>query len=957
MKTEPTSYERKARLWLYLNQGLRDLRLLGEGVEGVVLTDEVLVWKVFHRWDISRLGCSSPDSILTRVTDSGPWKTLYPVVVRYQDNGYPVYSYPFEESERYTGGQEEGFIRFLDEASDARFVMANVHPDNFRVTKHGIRLVDYGADIHPWSDEGFLHMARRAWLTIRYYRRDDLKVLMRTAIRDYSIPELTGFDDFLSRSRFRSGFPVTRLRPELGQSPGQEMTLDPRIVSMTLSYTPERVLDYGCGKGKVAEALSKAGLQVTAWDPNPRFIERCRGYQSDVVYLDSIELLLQAGEKYDVIVCSIVACSVVDSTVNSILTKLGQLVREDGKIVFSICHPWFSGGGCSELFCKDVPVGVNARMIYTLTSTSHSTLRPVTDYHRPWSWYLRRFTETGFRLLQLEETDGVSTDNGLPNPDFLISVLEPQLVPVPEVSLIIRACALEAESIDVQVRHIVRQLGTVSPIQQRIVAVDPRISEFPRTYGQPDYHKLITRLNVLLDEGVVDEIVVGPHVPEEIIPLNKAWFGLDSAAAYAMNGQAVATSIAAFSFTKHPYIVAVDADVMICRLGTHDPIRDAIDVLNADPTSVSVGLNIIHNEDREWTRYGESGPWRVEVRAAVFCRSRLFAARPFPNKEQENVLELPWHRALDERISELSLGSWRGGCKQSGFVHPPNRLKDESKSWLEVLDRVEDGFVSTTQTGHVDLVSIGPEWDAPKRKEPYVFVMCGYNVSPGRLRRCIDSLRIQDLQGWGAVVVDDASDDGSAEYLELLLEADRERFTFIRNRQRVGSLKNLYRAVHDFVESPETVILTLDLDDALLVRSTLSRVHREYLSGADMTSGSMWRTDKEKIYISDFSDPRAQRGGNVWQHLRTFKKRLFQAIRREDLMLNGEWIEVAADWAYMIPIVEMARNPVFIPEILYLYDPSANKKARERDASMRESIIERIVEKPRYFQDGRVENE
>ena len=108
----------------------------------------------------------------------------------------------------------------------------------------------------------------------------------------------------------------------------------------------------------------------------------------------------------------------------------------------------------------------------------------------------------------------------------------------------------------------------------------------------------------------------------------------------------------------------------------------------------------------------------------------------------------------------------------------------------------------------------------------------------------------------------------------------------------------------------------------------------------------MLRLDKEARYPAELTDPRGSRGGNVWQHLRTFRKYLFDAIRMEDLKLDGEWIDCANDWAYMLPIVEMSTRPVHIPEPLYIYDPSPREREsylKERDAN-----ISRIVARLRY---------
>ena len=105
----------------------------------------------------------------------------------------------------------------------------------------------------------------------------------------------------------------------------------------------------------------------------------------------------------------------------------------------------------------------------------------------------------------------------------------------------------------------------------------------------------------------------------------------------------------------------------------------------------------------------------------------------------------------------------------------------------------------------------------------------------------------------------------------------------------------------------------------------------------------MLRLDKEADYAVDFEEPRSW-DSNVWQHLRTFKKHLFDAIVLEDLKLDGEWIDLANDWAFMVPMVEMADSPRHIPEPLYIYEPAEAK--RKEDRRRRDSVIARILAKP-----------
>ena len=150
-------------------------------------------------------------------------------------------------------------------------------------------------------------------------------------------------------------------------------------------------------------------------------------------------------------------------------------------------------------------------------------------------------------------------------------------------------------------------------------------------------------------------------------------------------------------------------------------------------------------------------------------------------------------------------------------------------------------------------------------------------------------------------------------------------------------------AIRMICTDPEAVIVTLDADDALLGDRVLERLAAQYARGADVTVGSMLRTDKAREYPVCFDRPRERRGGNVWQHLRSFRKRLFDAVPDEALRLDGEYVDVANDWAFMLPIVEMAAHPVYIAEPLYLYEPSGIGNGAGREG--REATIGRIVAK------------
>jgi hypothetical protein len=70
-----------------------------------------------------------------------------------------------------------------------------------------------------------------------------------------------------------------------------------------------------------------------------------------------------------------------------------------------------------------------------------------------------------------------------------------------------------------------------------------------------------------------------------------------------------------------------------------------------------------------------------------------------------------------------------------------------------------------------------------------------------------------------------------------------------------------------------------------------------------------------------------------------------ELVPDDALRLDGEYVDLAWDWALMLPLVEVARSPRYIDDPLYLYEPSGVGK-RDDERRVREEIIGRIVEKP-----------
>lgn len=203
---------------------------------------------------------------------------------------------------------------------------------------------------------------------------------------------------------------------------------------------------------------------------------------------------------------------------------------------------------------------------------------------------------------------------------------------------------------------------------------------------------------------------------------------------------------------------------------------------------------------------------------------------------------------------------------------------------------------------------------------------------------------MQNDQDFGLIIIDDASDITDTTLLQHYIRPFETRATLIRRSESRGRIPNFITGITDICINSETLVVVLDLDDALIDPKTASKLREKWMAGHDVILGGMFRHDKPlKLYSPDFDNARMKWGGDVWIHLRSFRKRLFDAIPEDALKIDGEWIAECTDYATMIPIVELASSPVFIQEYLYYHEPTT---IRTSDIRLRkECLIKSIISK------------
>lgn len=912
--------------------GADSIVCLGIGEEGVVLTDGRMVYKYFHYWK-PRNRERQIAFLQSLAGKLSGYRTL-PALQEVRRKGDCVVAvYPCADGARYEGGSLDGLLTLLRECRDAGIVCRNIHPDNLVATAGGLMLIDLGADIVPFNEREFEQMCRRAFLSYRFPFRSDLKDIMTRSLNDDALPELAGLEQFRN-AIYPRDLDALFYRP---------------MMDMIAPRQPDSVLDYGCGDGRLAEALSRQWIKTTGYDPDPASIERCLGHGGQAAYggAELLNRLLDGAARFDAVVCSRVLCAIEsEAEFEAVLRNLRTLVSDSGDVFVAVCNPFHLQTLSTELATKSLPVGAGYENAFLYDKTLAVNGNRRTEVHRSYAAYRQAFLKAGFRIEEAREFDGTDTGALLPASDHLVFRLRPLPDDGPRVSLLIKTCYMEWRVIERLVRHQAGQLKGPARFVEKVVVVDTSEGPFVRQYCEPDPVAHRAAMERLLKDGVVDRVVYAPQEPEVIRRTYRKWFGAESAETHSVNGQQLFATLYGFDSCSGDYVLQLDSDLLIARTDeNHNYLAEMSDVLRWNDKALFVPLSICRSGPLPYTAEGPRGDWRVEVRGCLFDRQRLLSLLPIPNSLENGRFTLAWHRAFDRFIAASDHRCYRGGNPRTAFIHVPNDRKYDADGWLEVAGAVERGHIPAAQLGRVELTGSLDEWAGPKRREPFVFVICGRNVSPGRFKRCFQSLIAQRDGDWGAVIVDDASTNGFGDYAAMLTADCRHRITLIRNETRRGALYNTWNAISRYCDDPETVIITLDADDALIGDSVLERLRAEYDGGADVTVGSMLRLDKEARYPVNFDNPRRW-DSNVWQHLRTFRKRLFDAIAVEDLKLDSQWIDPATDWAFMVPIVEMASSPSHIPTSLYLYEPAAPKDEESRGE--RDAIIARILKKPPY---------
>ncbi len=854
-----------------------NFKVIGSGLEGVVVEDNnSFIYKIFYNDEY--LDCLKECTLNFDKCDQLE-------KIEYLDIcGYNAIKYKqCGNITKYEGGHTKELVSLIRFLKDNNLVISNIKKDNFILLDGKLKYIDYGRSFAKYTIEKYNRMVKRAYEMLKYSNLS-LNEFTEIIEKDYMNCDkeiLFGINNFKKLLQHRE----------------KEVIHDYIIVDKIKEYKPKTILDYGAGKCKIANSLVN-DYKCYVFDIDLKTLNDRAS--KEVIKVEEID---NFKDKVDLVISNLVLCNVNEEWDNKILNNVSRILKKNGHAIISVCNPFFDSIDNTELRTKGYDGDYTQNKFYTKLSL----YGPKDDYHRPFKYYENLFKRNGFEIKEIIESDGVNVDTLNPISEHLIfDVVNIGSTILEDCSLMIKTCPMDYEIVIPCINQIINNLENGFKFKEIIVSVDLSNEERTRIYSNDDEKILLEKLNYLKTNGSIDRIVTSLNHESYI-----KWFGIDSKYDHSENGQQILATINGFDNIKTRYVFQTDIDILY-KAKVAKFMESFNDFVQSN--AVTATLGICRDESIETT----SGK-RVEVRSCFIDLEKLYAKLPLENfLNDEGKFILPWHRALDNNLLENE--SVRLGDKDIFFVHLPNYMKRDNFVSAYVL-----GNIPLEQMNKVDAVNIIKKW-YPKAYRSMSIFSRGKNVGVEKLKRLIDSLKSQDDQDFDFIYFDDNSNMKEQEYLYSLSKYDtwcKIHMKLIQNVHSVDSLANFDYALKYIITNPYTIVVNIDGDDCLLRNDALALIRNAYKNGVDMTSGGCFRADKpnRRYAIESFKQSWLRNGDNIWLHPKTFRRYLFDYIG-DFLIENGRYVDTHTDYAILLPIVEAARHPVEIKELIYYFEPS-----------------------------------
>lgn len=223
-----------------------------------------------------------------------------------------------------------------------------------------------------------------------------------------------------------------------------------------------------------------------------------------------------------------------------------------------------------------------------------------------------------------------------------------------------------------------------------------------------------------------------------------------------------------------------------------------------------------------------------------------------------------------------------------------------------------------------------------KQNNRFCFVAPCYNASE-YVARMLHSVCGQSYENWRLILIDDVSStEHRLKTNEIVWQfkrmigdsspfksTDQEpKITFVQNQnsEKLWEVANVLRGIK--MCEDEDIVCRIDADDWLTDLDALHIINEYYEHfGCDAAwTAHRWSYTDKNISSALPKDADPYTYPWVSSHLKTFRKRLLNGVNDENFRgEDGNYIRRAGDQAIYLPALKNAKNPIFIPRVMYHY--------------------------------------
>lgn len=170
----------------------------------------------------------------------------------------------------------------------------------------------------------------------------------------------------------------------------------PAMLALIGDVDGKRVLDAGCGHGRMLEELRRRGATVSGFDASPSMLAMAReslGGETDLQLADLSQPLPYEDDSFDIVTSSLVLHYLKDWAAP--LAELRRVLKPEGRLYISLNHPLTYGLQPDENYFDHTECRFEAPL--------DDKMVEFCTWHRPLSSTTQAFTDAGFYVTGIDE--------------------------------------------------------------------------------------------------------------------------------------------------------------------------------------------------------------------------------------------------------------------------------------------------------------------------------------------------------------------------------------------------------------------------------------------------------------------------------------------------------------------------------------------------------------------------